>query len=128
MTPERCARILIEGPTVNPSPGLSNSQSKTHNRRISVFVNRLLLRIFSVPALRAYLADIGAQVGEDGKTVVQLDFYRLPSEVIPQVIRLCAAPRPPKVFHYVKNAAARTGIELQIQPDDFKGDDYAYAF
>lgn len=101
------------------------------DKKVTVFLNRLLLRIFSVPSLMTYLdgvAPIKDTEGEEGAVKIQLDFLRLPDEIIPQLERLLAAPSKPKYFKYVKNGSARVGVELSINPEDLEGADYDYAF
>lgn len=102
------------------------------NKKISVYLNRLLLRIFSVPALMTFLADVmpvkDSESDEDGSVRIQLDFLRLPDEIIPQLERLIACPHKLKWFKYVKDGSARTGVEVPIAPDDLEGADYDYSF
>lgn len=125
------------------------------DKKIAVFVNRLMLRLHSQPAILANLSDVAVfkpgigqetedQV-EDGKfnesedeeterdeksdtVLVQLSFRRLPQEVISPLIRLIAAPREPKLFRYIKDGSARIGIQIELNPGDFPGDEYDYAF
>lgn len=98
-------------------------------KKPSVFVNRLIMRFFSVPSALSALADVGIIPGEDEKSpvTVQLDFQRLPPEVIPQIIQLIAAPTKMKMSKYTKNGQARNGFEFEISDADLKGDDYDYA-
>jgi len=118
MTSQHLAHILIEQEGKAKLP-----------RKIAVFFNRLLLRIFSVPALMNQLADADAVVSPESPNTfkIQLDFQKLPREIVPQISNLLAAPRPPKYYRYIKNGAARTGIELTVKEDDFPGSDYDYA-
>lgn len=102
------------------------------NKKVNVFLNRLLLRIYSVPSLMTYLADVmpvkDAEAGEEGAVNIQLDFLRLPDEIIPQLERLIAAPHKLKWFKYVKDGSARTGVEVPVAPDDLEGSAYDYAY
>lgn len=132
------------------------------NKKIAVYVNRLMLRLHSQPALLANLADVtvfkpgfGGETTdqvEDGEfhesddsanrpaeedsddkdpnssVILQLSFRRLPQEVIAPLLRLIACPRQPKTFRYTKDGSARLGIEVELKPSDFPGDDYEYAF
>lgn len=119
MTEQRLAELLIEQGGANL------------NKKVSVFLNRLLLRIFSVPSLMTYLADVMPvrdQEAGDGAVKIQLDFLRLPDEVIPQVERLIAAPGKLTWFKYIKDGSARTGVEVPVSPEDLEGADYDYAF
>lgn len=172
MTTKELAGVLVE----------KLADANIH-KKIAVFVNRLMLRLHSQPALIANLADVAvfkpeADSGtndqiEDGEfneslyeeateddtprnsptvdrntpdnefapdkeetdkeeensvVTVQLSFRRLPQEVIAPLIRLIASPRDPKLFRYSKDGSARTGVELELKPDDFPGDDYEYSF
>ncbi len=67
---------------------------------------------------------------EDPNTTVilQLSFRRLPQEVLAQMLRLIACPREPKMFRYTKDGSARLGVEIELKPSDFPGDEYDYAF
>ena len=131
------------------------------NKKVAVFVNRMVLRLHSQPSFQSSLSDVTVfkpglegettdQV-EDGKfkesgsaenrpaketenedpsgtTLVQLSFRRLPQEVIAPLLRLIASPREPKLFRYAEDGAARLGIEIDLKPSDFPGDEYDYAF
>ena len=126
MTHAALAKLLVEGPKPQAVPG----QKVEVDKKVSVYLTRLLLRLFSVPALMASLADVALindKNVEQGPYKIQLDFMRLPDEVYPQLLKLCAAPREPKFYKYTKSGSARTGLELEIKPDDFGGDDYDYA-
>lgn len=87
------------------------------------------MRFFSVPAALSALADVGIIPGEgEGSPVtIQLDFQRLPEEVIPQIINLIASPTKMKMSKYVKNGQARNGFEFQIGEKDLQGDEFDYA-
>jgi hypothetical protein len=147
VTAERIAELLIDGLVVERihDNGLSAilgrsstggdekpvaDAGKGLNKKVNVFVNRLLLRLFSVPALMTYLADVMPVIdnSEEGAVKVQLDFLRLPDEVIPQLERLIAAPHKLDWYQYVKEGSARTGVEFKVHPDDLEGADYDYAF
>lgn len=100
------------------------------NKKVAVFFNRLMLRIFEVPSLMGYLASVATVPDEkkgDGAVKIQLDFLRLPEEVLSQVQRLLAAPHKPEMYRYVKDGQARLGMELSVSPKDLKGEDYDYA-
>lgn len=114
------ARILVE-----------EASPTAIGKKPSVFVSRMIMRFFSVPAALAALADVGIIPGADEEksapVTIQLDFQRLPEEVIPQIVNLIAAPTPMKYSRYVKNGQARNGFEFQISDKDLVGDDYDYA-
>lgn len=131
------------------------------DKKIAVYVNRLMLRLHSQPAFLSSLADVtvfkpgfGGETEdqvEDGEfnesdaaenkpvkeeenedpnstVVLQLSFRRLPQEVIAPLIRLIASPREPKLSRYTKDGSARLGVELNLKPSDFPGDEYDYSF
>jgi hypothetical protein len=120
VTEKRLAKILVEGP-----------ESSNLNKKVQVFLNRLLLRIFSVPALMNFLVDVrpipDEEAGE-GAVKIQLDFMRLPEEIRPELERLVAAPDSARFLKYVKDGEARTGVEISISPKDLEGSAYDYAF
>ena len=157
MTVDKLAKILIEGPDVVASePGSAKSTSggespksvfkqATANRqmtdpaeakakidkKIAVYMNRLILRIFSVPSLMSYLKDVVLfqdDQAADGQCKIQLVFHRLPDEAHPQLSKLVASPRDPKFTRFVDKGQARTGVEIDVQPEDFGGEDFDYAF
>lgn len=101
------------------------------DKKIAVFLNRVILRIFSVPSLMAFLKDVVLfqdDQAANGQCKVQLVFHRLPDEAHPQLTKLICAPRDPTFSRFVDQGQARTGVELEVQPDDFGGEDYDYAF
>ena len=117
---EHIAKIMVE-----------DAAPSQVGHKTSVFINRLLMRIFTVPTIMSSLADVGV-IGENkpnggGHTTVQLDFQRLPEEAIPTVIQLIASPVPMRMLKYVKNGQARMGFEFEISETDLTGDDYELA-
>jgi hypothetical protein len=112
--------------------GEAGGRDNSLNKKVNVFLNRLLLRIYSVPSLMTYLADVmpvkDAESDEEGAVNIQLDFLRLPDEIIPQLERLIAAPHKLKWFKYVKDGSARTGVEVPVAPEDLEGETYDYAY
>jgi hypothetical protein len=138
MTTSELATFLIED-----APGV--------DKKINTYINRLMLRFHSQPAILSNLVDVTHfRPGEENETpdevedgeykqekeghsdqnetvVLQLAFNRLPQEIISPLIRLIAAPRDPKIMRYVKDGAARTGFEIELKPNDFPGDDYDYS-
>lgn len=157
MKSAKLAQILIEGPRLVLVDDVSQPLSKTTtdtsapqggldrgrpaeeekpekakiDKKIAVFLNRVILRIFSVPSLMNYLKDVVLfqdDQAANGQCKIQLVFHRLPDEAHPQVIKLLAAPRDPKFTRFVDQGQARTGVEMEVQPDDFGGEEYDYAF
>lgn len=118
MTEDQVAKFLIE------------QDGQKLDKKVSVYLSRLMLRLFSVPSLMANLVDVGTVPDTekgDGAVKIQLDFMRLPAEIIPQLKRLVAAPDEINLFKYVKNGAAHIGLEIPVKPDDFAGEKYDYA-
>lgn len=101
------------------------------DKKIAVYMNRAALRIFSVPSFQIYWRDtvlFQDDQAKDGQCKLQFVFHRLPEEAHPLLIRLLAAPRDPKLTRFVKDGTACTGLELDLKPDDFGGEEYDYAF
>lgn len=65
---------------------------------------------------------------DDSPVLIQLAFRRLPQEVLAPLLRLIAAPREPKLYRYIHNGQAMTGVEIEVKPSDFPGDDFDYSF
>lgn len=93
----------------------------TLSKAVSVFVNRLVLRIYNDPSLMAFLNDVVVVADpEDPESAnVELEFYRLPDEVIPRVMKVMGTYQQPEVLEYAKNEAARTGFRLKVSKEDF---------
>jgi hypothetical protein len=102
------------------------------DQKIAVLANRMFLQIFSVPSLQAHLADAAVIPAgtPDGKVKIQLDFLKLPKEVLPDLERLLSTDffKDHRLVKYIKNGQARTGLEIEVTPKDLPGDDYNYAF
>ena len=118
MNVKRAARILVE-----------EASPIKIGKKPSVYINRMIMRFFSVPAALSALADIGIIPGEkeDSPVTIQLDFHKLPEEVIPQIVNLIASPTKMKMSRYIKQGQARQGFEFQVGEKDLEGDDYDYA-
>lgn len=101
------------------------------DKKIAVYLNRVALRMFSVPSLQTFWKDtvLFSDTGsKDGRCKIQFVFHRLPDEAHPMLVKLLAAPRAPKFTRFVAAGQARTGVELEVSPEDFGGEDYDYAF
>ncbi len=97
-------------------------------KKTSTFISRMMMRLFSVPSLITALADVGiAQESKDSVTTVQLDFQKLPNEVIPILANLICAPSKMTMFKYVKKGQARHGFSFDLNEDDLPGDEYDMA-
>lgn len=125
MTEAQAARFLIEE--------LPQQLAKAGaDEKISAVANRIALQVFSVPSLQSFLADY-AVVGtgrEDGSVKVQLDFLKLPKEIVPELEKLLSVHhfKDHKLVKYIKNGQARTGLEIEVTPKDLPGSPYDYAF
>ena len=93
---------------------------------------RLALQVCSVPSLQAYLADSsGVPTGKpDGTVRIQLDFLKLPKEILPDLERLLSVDyfKEHRLVKYIKNGQARTGLEIEVTPKELPGTPYDYAF
>lgn len=131
--PARVDRRLPAAPAAEEKTGRAQGEAEPAaiNKKIAVYLNRAALRIFSVPSFQAYWKDVVLfqdDQARDGQCKIQFVFHRLPEEAHPLVIRLLAAPREPKLTRFTKDGVACTGVELEVKPEDFGGEDYDYAF
>ena len=151
MTEAQAARFLIEDLSMalgaaedymtHGTPGGSGSKTKNSmgradrnaaHTKLSVLSTRILLQVFSVPSLMAYLADAAVvPTGKpDGSVKVQLDFLKLPKEILPDLERLLSTDyfKDHKLMKYIKNGQARTGLEIEVAPKELPGTAYDYAY
>ena len=123
MTEAQLAKLLVED--------LPQKTGKV-DKKVGVLATRMLLQIFSVPSLLSNLVDFAvmANTEGDGKVRIQLDFLKLPKEIIPEVEKLMSVDyfKHHRLLKYVKNGQARTGLEVELTPKDLPGDAYDYAF
>lgn len=100
--------------------------------KVAAVANRIALQVFSVPALQSFLADYGVtSTGRaDGSVKIQLDFLKLPKEIIPELEKLLSVDqfKNHRLLKYIKNGEARTGLEIEVTPKDLPGTPYDYAF
>jgi hypothetical protein len=128
MTEAQIARFLIEDLPAQ----LSAAYGKDVPEKVKVLFNRMMLQAFSVPSLQSYLQ--GASVEKDPNNPngvrIQLDFLKLPREVIPDLERLLSVDyfKNHRLVRFMKNGSARTGLEISVEPKDLPGDAYDYAF
>jgi hypothetical protein len=110
--------------------GDDKKPEQTDSKKVTAYINRLMLRIFNVPSFQSFLADTACIPDKDepGAMTLQLDFQRLPEEAIPHLVKLLASPSKIHIFNYTKDDAARTGVQIKLSPDMFAGDETDYAF
>lgn len=125
MTEAQAARFLIE-----ELP--QQLQKAGADEKISAVANRIALQIFSVPSLQSFLADyaVVATGRDDGSVKVQLDFLKLPKEIVPELEKLLSVNfyKDHRLVKYIKNGQARTGLEIEVTPKELPGEPYDYAF
>ena len=123
MTEAGLAKLLIED--------LPKQTAKV-DKKVGVLATRMLLQIFSVPSLLSNLVDFAVLANQegDGKVRIQLDFLKLPREIVPELEKLMSVDyfKDHRLLKYVKNGQARTGLEIELTPKDLPGEkiDYAY--
>lgn len=114
-------------------PATPNANSSREvDPKIKVLSDRIALQVFSVPSLQAYLADYSVVPSNkpDGSVRIQLDFLKLPKEILPDLERLLSVDyfKNHRLVKYIKNGQARTGLEIEVTPRDLPGNAYDYAF
>lgn len=119
--------------TTSGMPATPNaSSSREVDPKIKVLSDRIALQVFSVPSLQAYLADYSVVPTNkpDGSVRIQLDFLKLPKEILPDLERLLSVDRfkNHRLVKYIRNGQARTGLEIEVTPKELPGDAYTYAF
>ena len=122
MNEAQAAKFLIED--------LPRATAKV-DKKVGVLAIRMLLQIMSVPSLLSNLVDFAVMGNqEDRKVRLQLDFLKLPKEIIPELEKLLSVDyfKDHRLLRYVKNGQARTGLEIEVTPRDLPGDAYDYSF
>lgn len=85
---------------------------------VKTYFDRLLLRIFQTPSLMASLLD--CQVLErDSDHVIQLDFKKLPEEIVHQVKRVVGSNNV-RMLEFDHEGAAHTGMEIYITAQELE--------
>jgi len=121
MNEAQLARLLIED--------LPQKTGKL-DKKVGVLGTRMLLQIQSVPSLLAHLVDFSVgDPGPEGKVKIQFDFLKLPKEIIPELEKLLSVDyfKGYRLLKYVKNGQARTGLEVEVSPQDLPGSAYDYS-
>lgn len=142
--PEPIEEMDLEGGMIHGSPGATGTgkgkeqgpQKKVASDKlppkVQTLANRIFLQVFSVPSLQACLADASVNpTGDPDNSVrIQLDFLKLPKEVLPDLERLLSTDffKNHKLVKYIKNGQARTGLEIKVTPKELPGDAYDYAY
>jgi hypothetical protein len=125
VTEAQAAKFLIE-----ELPGLLRDAGA--NEKVSAVANRIALQVFSVPSLQSFLSNY-AVVGtgrDDGSVKIQLDFLKLPREIVPELEKLLSVDqfKNHRLIKFIKDGQARTGLEIEVTPRDLPGKAYDYAF
>lgn len=137
--PARIRRALQEQghdddmPHGTPADGSpTGADSDGSHEKVAAVANRIALQVFSVPSLQAFLADYNVMsTGRgDGSVKIQLDFLKLPKEIIPELEKLLSVDmfKDHRLVKYIKNGQARTGLEIEVTPKELPGSPYDYAF
>lgn len=125
MTEAQAARLLIE----ELPRQLKNAGA---DEKVSAVANRMALQINSVPSLQSFLANyaVVASGKEDGSVKIQMDFLKLPKEIIPELEKLLSVDffKHHRLVKFIKDGQARTGLEIEVSPKDLPGTPYDYAF
>lgn len=115
-----------------PATPNTKGSSREVDPKVKVLSDRIALQVFSVPSLQAYLADYSVVPTNkpDGSVRIQLDFLKLPKEILPDLERLLSVDyfKNHRLVKYIKNGQARTGLEIEVTPRDLPGNAYDYAF
>lgn len=88
---------------------IEDQEDRDGEEGIRVFVDRLLLRIFSYPSLMTYLQDVSIK----GNTV-ELDFMRVPDAIVSNVKKLIGVPGV-KAFSFTKDEYPHTGFRFSVK-------------
>jgi hypothetical protein len=141
--PAQIDRVLLEQEREDTmihgkaADGLPTADGLPANRegareKISAVANRIALQIFSVPSLQSFLANYGVFKTDrnDGSVRIELDFLKLPKEIIPELEKLLSVDqfKDHKLVKYIKDGTARTGLVIEVTPKNLPGAPYDYAF
>lgn len=98
--------------------------------KVRTVCDRILLQIASAPSLQCFLNNFTVVPDGHNRVKIQLDFLKLPKEVIPDLERLISADwfKDHQLLKYTKDSHARTGLELTLDIKDLPGSAYDYAF
>jgi len=122
---------FMHGAPARGDSKLGGDRNKT-DPKIKVLADRLALQVFSVPSLQAHLADYAVVPSgkPDGSVRIQLDFLKLPKEILSDLERLLSVDyfKNHRLVKYTKNGQARTGLEIEVTPKELPGEAYDYAF
>jgi hypothetical protein len=144
MNVRQLAALLIED-----AAEADQGKAQKIDKKIAVYLNRVLLRHWNTPAFLAFLKDVAmfskdehdaqpknedkespdaqSTTNPNSQVVIQLVYNRLPEEALPMLLKLLSAPCEPEFVRFIDGGQAYTGVQLTVSPDDFGGEDYDYA-
>ena len=89
-----------------------DQSSDEHKDDVQVFADRMIMRLFSIPSLLAYLSDV-AITGDD---TVEIEFFKLPDDVRDDLPKMFGSPEEveTEIVHYAKNDIPRVGYKIKL--------------
>jgi len=130
--PAQIRRALQQEGHDDDTPHGASAGPDANSEKIAAVANRIALQVFSVPSLQAFLADYSVvSTGRgDGSVKIQLDFLKLPKEIIPELEKLLSVDQfqDHRLVKYIKNGQARVGLEIEVTPKELPGSAYDYSF
>lgn len=120
---------VIKGVNAEQQAKLLIEKTGSGDPKVSTVATRMLLQVFSVPSLQAYLSDFAMVPLDNGSYQLQFDFMRLPEDALAPLQRLLSVDyfKDHRFVKFLKNGQARTGLAINVNPDDIPGTAYDYA-